>query len=148
MSKILPSLGLFALLFVGCEKNDDPVAGPATTTRAFSAALRATCTTLPSAGRSLATAPVEVGTNPTLRLGYEVYDTLGTKVVGSTLVTTTARPEDVATADPKTFQILWNGLDASGRRMPTGHYFLFLEARDSAGALLRRDSTCIGWLAP
>lgn len=145
MSKILPSLALLALLLAGCETSDSPVAEPTTNSRQFSAALRATCMPIPSAGRAVAAGPVlDVESTPTLRLGVEIYDTLGAKVASSTQVVTTATLSDVLSADPKSFQVMWNGLGSSGTPAPTGHYFLFLEARDSAGTLLRRDSSCIG----
>lgn len=145
MSKVLPSLSLLALLFAGCETSDSAVSEPTTNSRQFSAALRATCMPIPSAGRAVAAEPVvEVEPNPTLRQGYEIYDTLGAKVASSTQVVTTATLSAVLTADPKSFQVLWNGLGASGAPVPSGHYFLFLEARDSANVLIRRDSTCIG----
>lgn len=145
MSKVLPSLSLLALLCFGCETSDSSVVEPTTTSRQFSAALRTTCMPIPSAGRTGAAGPVlDVESTQPLRLGIEIYDTLGAKVASSTQVVTTATLSDVLSADPKTFMVMWNGLGPSGTPAPSGHYFLFLEARDSAGALLRRDSTCIG----
>lgn len=38
----------------------------------------------------------------------------------------------------------WNGKDSSGKALPTGNYFVFVEVRDASGTLLQSSQYCIG----
>jgi|GEM_PF-4738274 len=153
-----PTVSGFALvLFLSaCDNNavstsPQPAVDPSH--RQISATLLATCPAFPAnpSSRALRTnsdsvSPVvQVQINPVDSFSYQIYDTTGSLVAKGMLLILVPGA-DSASAPAKQPGLLWNGYDTSGNAVRSGHYFLFDMLKDSTGAAIQEDSSCIGIL--
>lgn len=139
--RLLPLLVVCtALVIASCD--DDTATTPTDsdpTHRDIPASLRAKCPDMTAARSSDGTTgALTIEPNETQHVNYSVYDSTGT------LVSKGETDIPAAQTDKQSF-IRFTGKDASGKALPTGHYFVFLEVRDQAGALVQSSSYCIGW---
>jgi len=119
--------------------------------RQISAALLATCPAFPAnaSSRSLRTnsdtmSPVvQVQTNPVDSFSYQIFDSTGSLVAKGMLQVLVPTTDSISTVH---VSLAWNGKDTAGNTVPSGHYFLFDVIQDSTGALVQKDSSCIGIL--
>ncbi|MEN9355225.1 MAG: hypothetical protein RL318_2550 [Fibrobacterota bacterium] len=114
--------------------------------RAIPASLRATCPKLPAGriaaraqGEGTMTGPVTTPSNASVVVTYSIYDNAGSFVVQNSYTLNVSSPATLP--DPGQS---WNGTDARGNRVPTGHYFVFTEVRDEAGTLVGTKDICMG----
>lgn len=134
------------LLLASCEDeaSSAPETSPFPARREISAALRASCPDLSAARAADGTtgAPVQLEQNAVQHVTYGIYDSTGALVTLGAMDMTV--PSGTVGYAPR---ILWNGKDAAGNMVPTGHYFVFVEVRDDAGTLVASSSTCIGMIS-
>ncbi|HNY32375.1 MAG TPA: hypothetical protein PKO15_15930 [Fibrobacteria bacterium] len=141
--KAIFATATLTLLLVAC--NDSPtesekVDTPSTTQRTISPALRAKCTPLEAnPAARLAEEPVTMNLKAKGKMEVFTYDTAGT-LIGHSL-SEASIPDS---SDHREIAIQWDGKSGS-TYVPTGHYFMFWTLKDSLGATLRQDSTCVGF---
>lgn len=85
------------------------------------------------------TTGVPVGqTSAEFTVDYGFFDTTGRFLVGGR-----QQIQDPATASR---YLIFNGKDAAGNSLPTGHYLVFLDILDASGAMYNTRSYCIGYV--
>jgi len=105
--------------------------------RDIPASLRASCPALSSARQ--AASGGTLASSRTESVTYSIYDSTGAFVVQSSYVIQ-AYSSSVASVP----NLAWDFKDAQGNPVPTGHYFVFAEVRDSAGTLVGSKDICMG----
>ncbi|MBK9575466.1 MAG: hypothetical protein IPK50_20075 [Fibrobacterota bacterium] len=150
MSRMLwmPLLAAITIL-IGCGDEDSSI-GPASAStspssggrRDITKAMLASCPEMPAArlsGDIGTTTGVPVGqTSAAFTVDYGFFDTTGRFLVGGR-----QQIQDPAMASR---YLIFNGKDAAGNSLPTGHYLVFLEILDADGAMYNRRSYCIGYV--
>jgi hypothetical protein len=143
------SLLVTTALLTGCGE-DDSSTGPSNVStspssggrREVSKALLASCPAMPAArvAGDIGTTPgVPVGKTSTgFTVDYGFFDTTGRFLVGGK-----QQIQDPAMASS---YLMFNGKDAAGNALPTGHYLVFLEILDASGAMYNTRSYCIGYI--
>jgi len=148
------AIGLSLVLW-SCQNSTDPgISDSSSSSREISAKLRSTCTAFPAnaSGRTLRTnadtvSPVvQVQTNPVDSFSYQIYDSTGSLVAKGVQVLVTYTDSTSTTLKLKQPDLLWDAKDTAGNTVPSGHYFLFDVVKESTGAVVQKDSSCIGVL--
>jgi hypothetical protein len=105
--------------------------------RDIPASLRASCPALTSARQSASEG--NVASSQTESVSYSIYDSTGAFVVLKSF-TLTGSSSSVGSVP----NLAWDFKDAQGNTVPTGHYFVFAEVRDSSGTLVGSKDICMG----
>jgi hypothetical protein len=132
---IVVSLGVSA-----CDKATGPISdGSVPSFRGISNQLRSTCPSLDSqVPDDHEPAPWPTATDS---VDVAIYDTRGVIVTQAHL---SLGPHTQYQDNAPRF--VWNLADSKGQTVSTGHYFQYFILRDSTGAVVGRDSLCIGLL--
>lgn len=138
--------GLVAGLLAGCESTDAPPTsstakepGPQSGTREISASLLATCQE-PLARRA-AVPERTMGFFLAVDLPISAFQTL-TDTLGRPLASGSIHLPGTGKME---IHFASNGKDSTGRPLPEGHYFLFVDIRDSTGVLVKSLNPCLYW---